>query len=101
MHYSDEAFPDSYSLLPQDPIKRCSVREISEVIASGIQPMQNTGVIHQIDEAKKVEWARFWIVRGFDAIEKLLEASAGKYCVGDEITMADCCLAPQVYNARR
>lgn len=101
MHYLDEAFPGSYPLLPQDPIKRCRVREISEVITSGIQPLQNTGVVAQFDEVKRVEWARFWIVRGFDAIEKLLAASAGKFCVGDEITMADCCLVPQVYNARR
>lgn len=37
----------------------------------------------------------------FTAVEKLLSSSAGKYCVGDEITLADCCLVPQIFNARR
>lgn len=82
-------------------MERCKVREISEVIASGIQPIQNTGVLHYLDEAERGEWAKHWITRGFDAVEKLLSSSAGKFCVGDEITMADCCLIPQVYNARR
>lgn len=101
MHYLDEAYPESYQLLPKDAIKRCKVREISEVIASGIQPIQNMGLLEHLDEDKRKEWAQFWIRRGLGAVEKLLSASAGKFCVGDEITMADCCLLPQLYNARR
>lgn len=101
MHYLDEAYPNSYQLLPKDVIKRCKVREISEVIGSGIQPLQNTGVLLYLDEAERREWAKHWITRGFLAVEKLLSSSAGKFCVGDEITMADCCLLPQVYGARR
>lgn len=81
-------------------------------------------------EEKKDEWAKHWINRGFRAVEKLLGkhtqfgqnvnkqskqgkhfcvvlmrfilgSCAGKYCIGDEITLADCCLIPQVFNARR
>ncbi|KAL1513687.1 hypothetical protein ABEB36_003064 [Hypothenemus hampei] len=89
------------NLLPSDPIKRAKVREICEVIVSGIQPLQNLCVLIHVGEEKKDEWAKHWINRGFRGVEKLLGASAGKYCVGDEITLADCCLIPQVFNARR
>lgn len=95
------------------------MREICEVIVSGIQPLQNLSVLIHVGEEKKDEWAKHWINRGFRAVEKLLGklttihiylalhfdnfsgASAGKYCVGDELTLADCCLVPQVFNARR
>jgi maleylacetoacetate isomerase len=50
-------------------------------------------------EAKKNEWARFWIERGFTALEQVLATTAGTYCVGDSITMADVYLRPQVYSA--
>lgn len=101
MHYLDEAYPTTISLLPKDVIKRCKVREISEMIASGIQPLQNVGLLHYLDRAKRKDWAQFWIIQGFGAVEKLLSTSAGKFSVGDEISMADCCLVPQIYNAQR
>lgn len=100
MHYLEETRPQR-PILPQDVHKRAKVREICEVIASGVQPLQNLIVLIHVGEEKKKEWAQHWITRGFRAIEKLLSTSAGKYCVGDEITMADCCLVPQVFNARR
>ncbi|KAJ8929489.1 hypothetical protein NQ314_017821 [Rhamnusium bicolor] len=77
------------------------VREICDIIASGIQPLQNLTVLIHVGEEKKNDWAKYWINRGFRAVEKLLCSSAGKYCVGDDITLADCCLVPQVFNARR
>lgn len=100
MHYLEETRPQR-PILPQDVHKRAKVREICEVIASGVQPLQNLIVLIHVGEEKKKEWAQHWITRGFRAIEKLLSTSAGKYCVGDEITMADCLLVPQVFNARR
>ncbi|XP_028420899.1 maleylacetoacetate isomerase isoform X2 [Perca flavescens] len=87
-------------LLPADPKKRAQVRMISDVIASGIQPLQNLYVIQKIG-AEKVQWAQHFIDRGFQALEPILKQTAGKYCVGDEISMADICLVPQVYNAER
>ncbi|XP_054265739.1 probable maleylacetoacetate isomerase 2 [Macrosteles quadrilineatus] len=100
MHYLEETRPQR-PLMPQDVVKRARVREICEVIASGIQPLQNLFVLVQVGEAKKLEWAQLFINRGFRAVEKLLSSTAGKYCVGDELTLADCCLIPQVFNARR
>ncbi|XP_056639198.1 probable maleylacetoacetate isomerase 2 isoform X2 [Diorhabda sublineata] len=100
MQYLEETRPHR-PLMPNDCIKRAKVREICEVIASGIQPLQNLTVLIHVGEEKKDEWAKHWIKRGFKAVEKLLASSAGKYCVGDDITIADCCLVPQVFNARR
>jgi maleylacetoacetate isomerase len=49
-------------------------------------------------EAKKTEWAAFWIHRGFDALEKVLEKTSGQFSVGDELTMADLYIPPQVFD---
>lgn len=103
MEYLEETRPE-VALMPKEPLKRAQVRAICGIIVAGIQPLQNIGVLNKLgnylgEEEKK--WSQHWILKGFEAIEKLLAGSAGKYCVGDEITLADCCLAPQVYNARR
>uniref|UniRef100_A0A2D4FKU2 maleylacetoacetate isomerase n=2 Tax=Micrurus corallinus TaxID=54390 RepID=A0A2D4FKU2_MICCO len=87
-------------LLPQDPKKRAAVRMISNHIACGIQPLQNLAVLQQMGE-KKLDWAQRIISQGFKAVEQILQGTAGCYCVGDEVTMADLCLVPQVYNAER
>lgn len=103
MEYLEETRPQPW-LLPREPFKRTQVRTICQIIISGVQPLQNTGVLNYIGDVfgdKEKVWAQHWIFKGFTALEKLLTDCAGKYCVGDEITLADCCLVPQVYNARR
>lgn len=99
LEYLEEAFPQK-PLLPKDLFKRAKVREVCEIIGSGIQPLQNLSVLQKIGETK-MEWGHFYIQKGFVALEQVLANSAGKYCVGDEVTIADCCLVPQVYNANR
>ncbi|XP_036398682.1 maleylacetoacetate isomerase isoform X1 [Megalops cyprinoides] len=99
IQYIEETRPGP-RLLPTDPQKRAQVRMISDLIASGIQPLQNLYVLQKIG-AEKLPWAQHFITRGFEALEPLLKETAGKYCVGDEISMADICLVPQVYNAER
>jgi len=93
-------------LLPQDPLHRAKVREIMQAIGSDIQPIQNLRVLNKIaqiteSDKQKVEWAKYWIEEGLKGVEHVLTKSAGKYAVGDEITLADVCLVPQVYNAIR
>eukprot|EP00128_Syssomonas_multiformis_P009759 Colp12_sorted_trinity150504_noHs@10861 len=99
MEYLEETNPNN-PLLPRDPLERVKVRTIVEAICGEIQPLQNLRVLNKIGE-KKMEWAKEWIERGFVALEQNLYKTAGKYCVGDEVTIADACLVPQVYNALR
>ncbi|XP_026159115.1 maleylacetoacetate isomerase isoform X1 [Mastacembelus armatus] len=99
IQYLDETRPGP-RLLPADPKKRAQVRMISDLIASGIQPLQNVHILQKIG-AEKLQWAQHFIDRGFKALEEILKKTAGKCCVGDEISMADICLVPQVYNAER
>nr|XP_020650034.1 maleylacetoacetate isomerase isoform X1 [Pogona vitticeps] len=99
IEYLEETRPNP-RILPQDPKKRAQVRMISDHIASGIQPLQNLSVLQQMGE-KKLDWAQHCISRGFKALEQILQDTAGRYCVGNEVTMADLCLVPQVYNAER
>lgn len=95
------------SYLPRDPFQRALVREVSQMIACGTQPLQNLGVLAKIGqdygEAEKKKWAQHWIKAGLDALEKKLKMihSNGQYCVGGSATMADICLIPQLYNSRR
>ena len=79
------------------------VREICEVINAGTQPIQNLSVMvkHSSEQSERVKWSHFWIEKGLQSVEILIEKCSGNFCVGDTLTMADCCLVPQVYNANR
>ena len=75
----------------------------TEIVNAGIQPVQNFAVLKKIISlgGDKMEHGRETIEKGFDALEKLICEFGGKYSVGDELSIADICLVPQVYNARR
>eukprot|EP00040_Diaphanoeca_grandis_P026193 m.146388 g.146388 ORF g.146388 m.146388 type:complete len:219 (+) comp30475_c0_seq2:129-785(+) len=100
IEYLEESRPER-PLLPRSFIDRAKVRQIVQIIAAGIQPVQNLRVLRKHGIEHKVEWGQWAINHGFEALEKQLKLTAGKYCVGDEVTMADLCLVPQVYNANR
>ena len=103
LEYLEETRPEP-ALLPATPAKRAQVRAIAELINSGTQPLQNMAVLKQADALKpgsRNEWGRYFVERGLKAVEKILATSAGVYSVGDEVTIADCCLVPQLYNGRR
>lgn len=108
IEYLDEVFPEP-ALLPSDAASRARVRQISQAIAADIHPLQNLRVLQMAAEIGGEEgpfsssWARHWITVGFDALEKQLSAEpeSGKFCHGDQPTMADLCLVPQVANALR
>uniref|UniRef100_A0A2K5YYK6 Maleylacetoacetate isomerase n=1 Tax=Mandrillus leucophaeus TaxID=9568 RepID=A0A2K5YYK6_MANLE len=61
----------------------------------------NLSVLKQVEEELQLTWAQNAIISGFNALEQILQSTAGTYCVGDEVTMADLCLVPQVANAER
>jgi len=91
-------------LLPTDPFKRLQVRRLCEVINSGVQPITNLSVLKKVEtelNGSKEEWAKFYLTEGLKQFENLLTKTKGKYCFGDEVTLADTFLIPQLYNADR
>lgn len=108
--YLNDRYPDISPLLSSDPWKKAQSIRLAEIVNSGIQSIQNLAVLRYVmnyfDEAelkkqRKMEWGKHWIDKGFQAFEQHLEETAGKYCLGDEVTLADLFLVPQVYNANR
>lgn len=108
LEYLDDEYPD-VPLLPKDALGRARVREIAQIIACDIHPVNNLRVMRYLvddlgvtDEAKKA-WTRHWLTSGLDVLEKHLarDPSAGPLCHGYLPTIADCCLVPQVFNAQR
>ena len=102
--YLDETHSEP-PLLPKDSIARAKVRAIAQVIACDIHPLNNVGPLRYLknvlgqDQSKIDAWYHHWVHDGFDAVEAMIEP--GPYACGKEITLADICLVPQVYNARR
>ncbi|MGH8191848.1 MAG: maleylacetoacetate isomerase [Rhodanobacteraceae bacterium] len=109
IEYLEEAYPDTPRLLPRDPFARARVRALAQMVACDIHPLGNLRVLQYlqgtlgVDDEQKLAWSRHWIEVGFEAIETLLAASdhTDRFCEGDAPGMADCCVVPQVYNARR
>lgn len=105
--YLEESFPLP-PLLPPDAAGRARVRTIVQTIADEIQPLNNLAVLRYLAEDMRQDktaisrWYQRWVGRGFSAIEAWLDSSAsGKCCHGDQPTLADCFLVPQLYNAER
>ena len=102
LEYLDERFGEP-PLLPADRTLRAHARALAEVVNSGIQPLQNLSVTRRLaalgvdDKA----WVRAVVSDGLVALERQVADTAGRFCVGDHPTIADCCLVPQLYSARR
>jgi maleylpyruvate isomerase len=103
LEYLDERWPEP-PLLPGDRLARAQVRQAAEIINSGIQPYQNTSVQKHVKHAlhgDEKAWARHFIEVGLRGLEPLLHSTAGRYSVGNQVSLADCYLVPQLYHARR
>ena len=104
IEYVDELHPQP-PLLSRDPLERAKIRALAQVIACDIHPLNNVGPLRYLkstmgqDQAKIDAWYHHWVLEGFDAVEALLRP--GPYACGADVTLADVCLEPQVYNARR
>jgi maleylacetoacetate isomerase/maleylpyruvate isomerase len=107
IEYLDEMHPEP-ALIPKDPIGRARVRALAQSISCEIHPLNNLRVLKYLVREMKVEdeakntWYRHWCREGLEAFERQLnQLPQGTYCYGDTPTMADCCLVPQIFNARR
>jgi maleylacetoacetate isomerase len=104
IEYLDETFPDP-PLLPADALDRAKVRAVAQLIACDIHPLNNLAPLQYLKRQLKHEqneidaWYHHWILHGFAALESML--GPGPYACGARVTLADLCLVPQVYNARR
>jgi len=109
IEYLDEAYPGNLALLPSTARERARVRALAQVVACDIHPLNNLRVMKFLErefsspQVERDRWTRHWIVEGFRALESMLDdnTSTGLYCDGDTPTLADVCLVPQIYNARR
>ena len=106
--YLDEVHPEP-PLCPMNPCERAWVRALAQTIACDIQPLNNLRVLDYLkqeyasSEQQTQAWYRHWMSEGLGAVESLLgtHRQAGSCCHGDRPTLADICLIPQVYNAKR
>jgi maleylpyruvate isomerase len=105
LEWLEETHPEP-ALLPADPIERAQVRAFAEIIACDIHPIQNLKILKKLramgqDQDGINAWAAWIIEQGLDACNALIAGQPGPYCFGDQVTLADVLLIPQLSNARR
>ena len=107
IEYLDETHPTP-ALMPADALGRARVRALAQSIACEIHPINNLRVLKYLTHTLKLEeeakntWYRHWVRTGLEAFERqLAQAPQSTYCYGETPTLADCCLVPQIFNARR
>ncbi|MEO5629074.1 MAG: maleylacetoacetate isomerase [Thermomonas sp.] len=108
LEYLDEVWPQP-ALLPSTARERARVRSLALLLACDIHPLNNLRVLQyferewNVPQSERDDWVRHWIVEGFAAAEEMMtdHPSTGEFCEGNTPGFADCCLIPQVYNARR
>lgn len=108
IEYLEEKYPQP-PLLPKDVAGRARVRALAQTVACDIHPLNNLRVLQYmerelgVDKPARDRWYRHWVQEGFEALESMLASSpaTGRYCHGDTPGLADACLVPQVFNARR
>ena len=104
--YLDQTRPEP-AFVPADPVAGAHVRALALSIACDIHPLNNLRVLRYLkdplghDQPVVDNWYRHWIAEGLSALEAAAAPSAGAFLFGDTLTLADICLVPQMYNARR
>ncbi|MHA3114020.1 maleylacetoacetate isomerase [Acinetobacter sp. ANC 4193] len=106
LEYLEEKHPET-ALLPEDLQQRALIRAFCQSITCDIHPINNLRVLQYLQhnlnvrDAEKDQWYAHWIQLGMQSLEAQLDDSKGQFCFGDQPSFADCCLIPQVYNAKR
>lgn len=94
-------------LIPEEPAARAQALALALTVAADIHPLNNLRVLKYLsgtlgqDEAGRTAWMGHWMQQGFEALQALAEPTAGRFLVGDTPSLADACLIPQLFNARR
>jgi len=109
IEYLEESYPNTIALLPTTPTARARVRALALTVACEVHPLNNLRVVQylrnklSIDDVALNAWYRHWVSTGLDAMEQMLcvNSATGRFCHGDNVSIADCFLVPQVFNARR
>ncbi len=106
LEWLEERWP-APPLLPADLVDRATVRAMAALVACDIQPLNNLRILQflkddlGVDEGGVKAWTHRWITAGFDAFERLIERHGKGWSFGETPSLADCCLVPQIYSARR
>jgi maleylpyruvate isomerase len=103
IEYLEDRFPLP-ALLPADPWQRARARQLAEIVNAGIQPLHNLATLQHVKAALGGDpdvWVRHFVGRGLGALERAAAETAGRFLVGDELSLADVYLVPQLYVARR
>jgi maleylacetoacetate isomerase/maleylpyruvate isomerase len=107
IEYLDTRFP-SPLLIPAEPVARARVQALAQLIVCEIHPLNNLRVLQHLkrtlgqNEDQVNAWYRHWIADGLAKLEaELASGKQARFCHGDAPTMADCCLVPQIFNAKR
>lgn len=107
IEYLDAKYPEP-RLIPERPAERARVQALAQIIACDIHPLNNLRVLQYlrrdlgVDDRQLSAWYGHWVAEGFRGLETLVARYGdGAHCYGDSLSLADVCLVPQVYNARR
>lgn len=108
MEYLDDIAPVPL-LVHGTPLEKAYIRQISDIIATDIHPVTNLRILKYLatdlgaDDRVKTQWYGHWARKGMIAVEATLQQAghAGDYALGDQVSMADLCIVPQMYNLRR
>ncbi len=105
LEWLEETHPEP-PLLPKDPLGRARVRAMAEIVACDIHPLNNRRVLQALraeglDERAEQAWIARWMMDGFAALEAMIRVHGRGFAYGEAPTIADCCLVPQAYSARR
>ncbi len=107
IEYLDEAFPQTYQLMPVGVYEKAKMRQFCETINADIHALQNLKlhqyleIKHNFSQEGKEEWCQHWIGQNFLVLEKMLAKTAKKFCFGDTLSAAECLLIPQIFTANR
>ena len=103
IRYLEDTHPNTPKLFPGTAIDRAKISALAEMINSGIQPLQNIPVFsfHSDDVDEQKRWVRHWIENGLKVYESRLKETSGSFSYGNDFTLADVCLVPQLYSAER